>query len=90
MWLHVSGGHTHVFQDLQDGLQDQGTMFLLSEYLGPMFQKDVSRFLGLFSLVLSRIPAQVVARFAGVSACGFLRDGTTYLIKVQLIAMKCR
>ena len=37
-----------MLQDLQGGLQDQGPMFLPSEYLGPMFQKDVSRFLGLF------------------------------------------
>ena len=79
-----------MFQDLQGGFQDQGTTFLPSVYLGPMFQKDVFRFLGLFTAVLSRIPAQVVACFAGVSACGFLRDGTTFVIKVQPIAMKYR
>ena len=41
-----------MLQDLQDGLQDQGTMFLPSEYLGLMFQRNVSRFLGLFGSCL--------------------------------------
>ena len=51
MRLHVTVV-THVLQDLQDGLQDQGTMSLPSEYLGLMFQRNVSRFLGLFGSCL--------------------------------------
>ena len=92
---------THVLQDLQDGLQDQGTMFLPSEYLGLMFPRSVwelfaeclgpQKFAHLFRVVLSCMPVIIMGVSKDAKKKGYGNSGHVRLLaRLALMRMQVK